>query len=251
MSNFQSTLPLGASDLMRISDFRRYLKRHAAEAAEARGTRLSSLTPSLLQDLMRFDRPGQGSDLLEVVAAALRHGRDLLLHVEVGDHVAPLTVFPAVRLVHCPLSAEQLLSSRLNALRVMQVEPALLPPPTVQARPRLDEAPHYSALGPLTWAMAMRGARDSLLPELGGSVAYRVTRGADLQALALTGTAAAAVARLRRESCNLRELSAWPGFDRERAMRLLNGLYLQAALIISRTHPAATNEGWRSHPRAS
>jgi hypothetical protein len=27
-------------------------------------------------------------------------------------------------------------------------------------------------------------------------------------------------------------------------MRLLNALYLQSALIISRTHPAATNEGW-------
>jgi hypothetical protein len=27
-------------------------------------------------------------------------------------------------------------------------------------------------------------------------------------------------------------------------MRLLNALYLQAALRVSRTHPAATNEGW-------
>jgi hypothetical protein len=244
MSMFHSTLPLGASDLMRVSDFRRYLKRHEAEA-EARGTRLSSLTPSLLQDLMRFDRPGQGSDLLEVIAAALRHGRDLLLNLELGDHVVPLTVFPADRLVHCPLTAEQLLSSRLHALRVMQVEPALLPSPAAHPRQRLADAAHYSALGPLTWAMAMRGARDSLLPELVGPVAYRVTHGADLQALALTGTAAAAVARLRRESSNLREITGWPGFDRERAMRLLNGLYLQAALIVSRTHPAATNEHWR------
>jgi hypothetical protein len=29
-----------------------------------------------------------------------------------------------------------------------------------------------------------------------------------------------------------------------RATRLLNGLYLQTGLMISRTHPAATNEGW-------
>ena len=34
------------------------------------------------------------------------------------------------------------------------------------------------------------------------------------------------------------------GFDRARAMRMLNGLYLQAGLMVSRTHPAATNEGW-------
>jgi hypothetical protein len=54
------------------------------------------------------------------------------------------------------------------------------------------------------------------------------------------------VARLKREAVNLRELSQWPGFDRERAMRLLNGLYLQAGLMVSRTHPAATNDGWTS-----
>jgi hypothetical protein len=27
-------------------------------------------------------------------------------------------------------------------------------------------------------------------------------------------------------------------------MRLLNGLYLQGGLMVSRTHPAAANEGW-------
>ena len=34
-----------------------------------------------------------------------------------------------------------------------------------------------------------------------------------------------------------------------RAARLLNGLYLQAGLMVSRTHPAATNEGWFSGNR--
>jgi hypothetical protein len=32
-------------------------------------------------------------------------------------------------------------------------------------------------------------------------------------------------------------------------MRMLNGLYLQAGLMVSRTHPAATNEGWFSGTR--
>jgi hypothetical protein len=39
-------------------------------------------------------------------------------------------------------------------------------------------------------------------------------------------------------------MAQWPGFERERATRLLNGLYLQGGLMVSRTHPAATNEGW-------
>ena len=47
------------------------------------------------------------------------------------------------------------------------------------------------------------------------------------------------IAREGIEKLNLRDLAEWPGFDRVRAARLLNGLYLQAGLIVSRTHPAA------------
>lgn len=251
---FHSTLPIGAPELMRISDFRRYLhQQQVAELRAERGssTRLSSLSPSLLQDLLRHEREGQASDLLEVVAAALRHNRALLLHLGQGEHVIPLTLFPAERLAHCPLTPEQLLNSRLGAFEVLQVEPALLQPPGGRERTLVAEAALYGPLGPLAWALAMRGSRDSLLPELAGSTAYRVTPGADLRGLVLPGPASAAIERLRREGTNLREMSAWPGFDRERAARLVNALYLQAALIVSRAHPAATNEGWRSHPNVS
>jgi hypothetical protein len=71
-----------------------------------------------------------------------------------------------------------------------------------------------------------------------------VSPGLDLTGLNLSGSMLAAVQRLRRETTNLRDLSRWPGFDRERAMRLLNALYLQAGLIVSRTHPNATSESW-------
>jgi hypothetical protein len=239
---------------MRVSDFRRYLHEQQAmlaRADRATTTRLSSLSPSLLMDLLRFEREGRGSDLLEVVAAALRHGRRLLIHLGLDTHVIPLTVFPVERLAHCPLTREQLLSSRLSGLEVLQVEPALLRAPGEQDRALVGEAALYSPLGPLIWALALRGARDTLLPELAGSAAYRVTPAADLQGLDSNGTLTAAVARLRRETTNLREIADWPGFDRERAMRLLNALYLQAALMVSHTHPAATNEGWRSYPNLS
>jgi hypothetical protein len=245
---FPSTLPAGAPELMRISDFRRYLQQQNQDRIDRSSTRLSSLSPSLLQDLLRFERAGRGSDLLEVIAAALRHGRSLLIHLGLDAHVIPLTVFPVERLAHCPLTAEQLQAMRLNAFEVLQVEPALLHAPGSAERTMVAEAALYGPLGALTWALALRGARDTLLPELAGSAAYRVTPGADLHRAELLGTLAAAVARLRREATNLREMSEWPGFDRERAARLLNGLYLQSALIVSRAHPAATNDGWRSHP---
>ena len=94
---FPSTLPAGAPELMRISDFRRYLQQ-SQDRGDRTTTRLSSLSPSLLQDLLRFEREGRGSELLEVIAAALRHGRNLLIHLGLEAHVIPLTVFPAERL---------------------------------------------------------------------------------------------------------------------------------------------------------
>lgn len=247
---FPSTQPAGAPELMRISDFRRYLQQ-SQDRGDRTTTRLSSLSPSLLQDLLRFEREGHGSELLEVIAAALRHGKSLLIHLGLEAHVIPLTVFPVERLAHAPVPPDAVQALRLNALEVLQVEPALLGPPGGRERALVDEAALYGPLGSLTWSLAMRGARDMLLPELHGSAAYRVTPGADLRGLELSGTLNAAIARLRRESTNLREMAEWPGFDRERAARLVNALYLQSALIVSRTHPAATNEGWRSHPNVS
>jgi hypothetical protein len=244
---FPSTLPAGAPELMRISDFRRYLQQ-SQDRGDRTSTRLSSLSPSLLQDLLRFEREDRGSELLEVIAAALRHGKSLLIHLGLEAHVIPLTVFPVERLAHAPMPPEPLLALRLNALEVLQVEPALLEPPGGRESALVAEAALYGPLGGLTWALAMRGARDTLLPELTGSAAYRVTPGADLRGLEPGGTLNAAIARLRRDSTNLREIAEWPGLDRERAARLVNALYLQSALIVSRTHPAATNEGWRSHP---
>lgn len=250
---FESTLPFGAPDLMRASAFRRYLEEiERAGDGEPGGSRLSSLSPSLMQDLLRFEdhkRAGEGLEVLEVMAACVRHARSLLVHVQDGDRVVPLTVFPAERLAHSPVPMHQLIDARITDLRALHVEPALLRPPGHRDGALVGEPERYYPLGPLLWELALRGAREELLPEIGGMAAYRIAPGADLQGLNLTGTLAAAVVKLKRTTTNLREISEWPGFDRARATRLLNGLYLQAGLIVSRTHPAATNEGWFSGSR--
>jgi hypothetical protein len=108
----------------------------------------------------------------------------------------------------------------------------------------VGEPAHYNALGPVLWELALRGPRADLLPEIAGQAAYRISPGLNLRMLELSGSMAEAVARLQRDTRNVREIALWPGFDAERAMRLLNGLYLQGGLMVSRTHPAATNEGW-------
>jgi hypothetical protein len=243
---FPSTLPLGEPELMRASAFQRYLD--SMLLGEAQGdvlsTRLPSLSPSLLQDLERFERDGRQSEVLEVLAASLRHGQALCVHLQWQDRVVPLTVFPPQGLVHCPVPMAQFLEGRLAELQVMQVEPAALRPPGDAEPALVGEHSAYAALAPLLWAISMRGARDELLPEIAGQAAYRVAPGAHLDGLELSGALAAAVERLRRHTTNLRDLADWPGMDRTRSARLLNALYLMAGLIVSRTHPAATNEGW-------
>ena len=242
---FRSTLPQGAPDLMRVSEFRRYLDEldhlHGTDAANSR---LTSLSPSLLQDLQRFEQRGQQSELLEVLAAAVRHGQPLAIHLQWGDQVVTLTIFPAQKLAHCALPMHRFMASRLSDLQVLQVERATLRTPGEGPQGLVGEAELYAPLAPVLWAMAMRGARDTLLPEIAGQAAYRVAPGVSFDGMDLPTVLSRAITRLRRQTSNLREICDFSGMDRERAQRLLNGIYLQAGLIVSRTHPAATNEGW-------
>lgn len=226
-----------ADALMRVSEFHRQLPVGPTDPrrdAEAGATRLSALTPSLMQDLLRFERehkPGDGLDLLEVLAAALRHGRALRAHLQFDYRVLPLTVMAAERRVLSPLSPRQLLDLRLPDLRVLRVEPA----PATPGPAAEGSAP----LAPLAWELALRGARAALLPEIDGVAAYRVVPGADFSGLAMSRSLGTAVARLRQRATSLAEIGSWPGFDPDRAGRLLNALYLHAALMISRSHPHA------------
>lgn len=242
--NFEHTLPLDEPELMRVSGFQRYLDELTREQGDASLTRLSQLNPSLMQDLMRFEQDGRQAEVLEVMAACIRHARPLAIFLQSNDHVIPLTMFPLERLAHCPLPMIEFLSQHLAQLVVLRVEPAVLRPPG-DAEAALVGEPHlYHALGPVTWELAVRGSREQLLPEIAGVAAYRIAAGTSLREIPMPGVVRAAVHRLHRRSATIREISDWAGFNRGRAMRLLNALYLQGALIVSRTHPTASNDSW-------
>jgi hypothetical protein len=247
--NFETTLPLGEPELMRVSAFQRYLEELKRESGDESLTRLSSLNPSLLQDLLRFEQDGRRTELLEVIAACVRHARPLAVYLQCSLRVVPLTVFPMERLVHCPLPLHEFLAMRLSDMVVLRVEPAVLRPPGDPEAALVGEPHLYQSLGPVTWELAMRGSREALLPEISGPAAYRVALGTNLRDVVLTGVVQAAVNRLHRESANLREMAEWPGLNRARAQRLLNALYLQGGLIVSRTHPVASNESWFGNSR--
>jgi len=246
---FESTLPLGAAELMRASAFRRQVELERDTTDNRITTRLSALDPSLHQDLLRFEGKGRQSELLEVLAGAVRHASAVTVHLQLRVHVLALTVFPVHRLVHCVLPMSQFFDLQLTDLEVLRVEKATLPVPDLPTLAQSAVQAHYAPLGKLLWELSLRGARDELLPEIAGQAAYRITPTMDLSILDLTGSLASACEKLKRQTTSLREIAEWPGFDRTRAMRMLNGLYLQAGLMVSRTHPAATNDGWFNSTR--
>ncbi len=249
---FPSTLPMDAPDSRPPAA--KAVARPAVTAdvagrvlAAPAHTALSSLSPSLMQDLLRFDDDNPQRELLEVLAAGVRHTQPLAINVAWERQALTLSVFPTHRLVHCPVALDDFLAGNLETLRVRQVQPATLRPPGSAELARIGNPLLYAPLGQLLWAVALRGSRDALLPELAGQAAYRVAPGISLGGLDVPDAMAACINRLRRQTSNLREIADWQGIGVQRAMRLLNALYLQSGLIVSRTHPAATNEGWTGY----
>ena len=208
-------------------------------------SRLSTLSPSLMLDLMRFEQDGQQSGVIEVLAACIRHARKLLIHLQATDRVVPLTVFPVEHLVHCPMPMAQFLALPLGELSVLHVEPALLRPPGDRVQAMVGEPQHYSALGPVLWELALRGpraraaARDRRpggLPHLAGAEPARA------RPQRLDGRGGGPAASATPATC-----ARWrsgPASTASARCACSTALYLQAGLMVSRTHPAATNEGW-------
>ena len=242
---FDSTIPFGEPELLRASAYKRYLEEFEAETTTGgMSTRLAQLSPSLRADLQRFEHDGTGGEAVEVVAACVRHLKRVTIHLQCGERVVPLTVFPQQGLVHCPMDINELIDRHLPELRVMHVEPALLRPPGDPIDSLVGPAHMHHPLAPLMWQLAMRGPRRTLLPEIGGPAAYRVAPSLNIAGLPVRGVLRAVIEKLRRQSANLSEIASWPTLDRERAARLLNGLYLQSGLIVSRSHPDAVRDTW-------
>ena len=253
MSMFPSTLPMDAPDNRPPVDGLAARAARPTAAGQLPGgpvhTALNSLSPSLMQDLLRFDENNPQRELLEVLAAGVRHTQPLAIGLAWERQSLTLSVFPTQRLVHCPMAMADFLAGPLESLQVRQVQPATLRPPGSPEVARIGNPALYAPLGPLLWAVALRGSRDALLPELAGQAAYRVAPGVTLGGLDVPDAMAVCINRLRRQTSNLREIASWQQVGVPRAARLLNALYLQSGLIVSRSHPAATIEGWTGYDK--
>lgn len=207
-------------------------------------SRETVLSTTLTAELGRVETSRLGLDLLEVVAACIRHREPALLLVERERLVWPLTLFPEQTTVHSPNDFVANTAQGIGAVRLLSIEPPGVRPPGHWRNDRVADLAHYRPLAPLLWRLAMLGPRTRLLDEIAGKTSYRALRREPDGAgpVVSSGVVGAAVARLHRESATLDEVAHWPGMGLERASRMLNALYLTTNLMVLRG-PSARARG--------
>lgn len=228
------------STLWRISAYER-LRAETHDSGFARLRDSTVLPTSLNAELSRLERVQRADDVLEIVAACVRHRESALIVLRLGGFVWPLTLFPLAHLYHVPRDVIAELGQRGRDVEVLSVEPPGLRPPGDVMHERVAERPGYRLMPALLWALALHSPGGRLLEEISGAAAFRIGTDCDDQG-ALRGALKSSFVRLRAEVAAQRDIASWPGMDAERAARLLNGVYLQGGLIVLRSHRAAHGE---------
>jgi len=229
------------STLWRISAYERMrLERSSSVFAQLGESTL--LPTTMLADLRQLQSRRSDGDVLEILAACMRHRQSALLCLHYENLVWPVTLFPTELVYHSPRDMALAKPEGLAALTVLSCDAPGLRPPGHWMHERVGRMEHYHPLKPLLWNLALNGPRNELLSEIAGNAAYRVTLSREDRLLA-PGALGPAADRLRSESASLRDIARWPGMSTDRACRLLNALYLTSALMVMRSHPAARPEG--------
>ena len=230
------------STLWRISAFER-LRAGGADGGPM-GIAPSTMLPSTLQsELDRLHAHADTDDVLEVMAACLRHRESALLYVGMAPYVWSVTLFPIQGIYHARRDvADPVMAEGLGRLKLISAERPIVRPPGHWLHERVSAHDKYHPMSELVWEVALRGPRATLLTEISGRTAYRLAPGRGEDRPVPSGAIASAIVRLRKETGSLREMTSWPGMSLERASRLLNALYLTDSLIVMRTHPRARKE---------
>jgi hypothetical protein len=226
------------STLWRISAYERFRLEKGQSGFQAlNGETL--LPTTLAGEMTALERKRLSGDVVEVLAACVRKQENALVLLRHRGLLWPLTVFPRHALYHLPRPIIASLDESSRDLEVLGLEPTRLRP---QGLPGLDgeaDAAGFRPLAPLLWALATKAPRARLLDDIGGRAAYRIS--ADFLGHGIThaGALSPVLRRLRQEIATLDQIAQWPGMDKERAARVLNGVYLQGGLIVLRSHRLA------------
>src|SRR6478735_9925797 len=142
-----------ASSLWRISAFKREREAHPETNPFAADARPTLLPTTLLADLQQLQGDPLNGDVLEVIAACIRHREAALLYLAYGDRVWPVTLFPREFLYHSPRDVAQLGSGAgLAKLALLSAEPPHVRPPGDNMSERVANPQSYRPMEALLWA---------------------------------------------------------------------------------------------------
>ena len=197
----------------------------------------SSLGRSFLADLRRFDDHPEGCGLLPAVAASVRHNLTVALHLW-RDEGQPVTlkVYPRDRWVQCNVDLSALSAQALARLQFSHAERLM---PLCEATP-VSGTPGCGPLGPLLWQLATLGPTRELLPEIAGTAMYRLAPAPHIDELPMTPVMGRLLSCLRGPPPTVAARADAAGCEATQVHRFLNALYLQSALMVTRSFPA----GW-------
>lgn len=199
----------------------------------------STLSGTLQDDVARFLASPDPSDLLPVIAASIRHSKALALHLTLADGMLRLVTLPRMQAYACDRDLHAFFGPSMATLRLQRVDEG--------THAAIDVTGfHRGMLSDLVWQVALFGSRRQLLPEIEGTLAYRITGRAFREAPVLPGIAEV-LKRLSGAPARLEELTPW-GAPPDLAPRVLNALYLRSALIVTRAcapRPRPPGSLWR------
>jgi hypothetical protein len=187
----------------------------------------STFNGSLLADLRRFEEAAASTEVLAVIAAGIRHATPLILHLQQGRRILALSVFPREQFFRCARDICALAPEELAQLKLVHVELG-------QAPPILMRTSRFEPLGRLLWLLAMHGGTSDLLAEIAGPARYRVSPSLLLDDAPIDDTMKALLAKMRDRPVALEQLVNMGTLDRTRVCRMLNAVYLQSGLMITR-----------------
>lgn len=193
----------------------------------------SQLGSSIWADLRRFEASPTGFDLLVVMAACMRHVHSLDIHIRMRGQLEVLSVYPQAQSFRCALDLCNLPADEMAALGLVHVEPAatlLEPVPGLPPSPTL----RTGQLRLLLWHMALHGGRSELLPEIAEPARFRLAPGLDLLSLPLNQSITWVLDKMQDKPLSVDELACDSALGRPGVVRLLNALYLQSGLIVTR-----------------
>ena len=226
------------STLWRVSAYE-LMREQTGESGFAALAPNTVLPTTLMAELNQLPQAQPSQQLLEVVAACVRHRENALLLLRHRGMIWPLTLFASQGLYHSRRPLLESLAADNRDLRFVALEPPGLRPPGHPMHERIAAHDDYHPLHELLWALALHVPQALLLRDIGGRAAYRLTPDFRPEQALLPGALSPAARRLRSEIAPLNESASWTGMTRERAVRLLNGAYLQGGLMVLRTHHAA------------